>query len=200
MKSICSYYHSRGIIFFKDLVQLHGWDEQLSDIKKIESTFQQSISEYTNQQKLGSFEDIKDNIQELPSQHRDLQQEEKNGNCMKGSLLTHPNHDMERIEGMKGQSLHESSVWILLHPYFTDWRRNKTTQFLWVRGDPSKGKTMLLISIIKSLLKSPPESTGLSIFFCQETDANPKNVIEVLRGLMYRLIGQRPSLIKQLRE
>lgn len=59
---------------------------------------------------------------------------------------------------------------------------------------------MLLISIIKSPLKSLPESTDLSFFFCQETDANLNNVIAVLRGLMYQLIGQHPSLIKHLRE
>lgn len=120
MKSICSYYHSRAIIFLKNLVQLRGWDKQLSDVKKIENTLQQCINEYTNQQKSGALKDIKENIQKLFSQHRDLQQEEKNGNSMKDLLLTNPNHDMGRIEGMESQFLHESSMWILHHPYFTD--------------------------------------------------------------------------------
>lgn len=207
MKSVCSYYRNRGLVFLKDLVQLHGWDGQMNDIDKIATICDESINQYTmqqhldfNQQQLQSLGDINNNLQDLPSQQRNLQQEEKNSNCLRDLRLTDPNHDMERIEDTKGRLVSESSTWILYHPYFTDWRRTVTTRLLWVRGDPGKGKTMLLISIIKELLKSPPESSFLSFFFCQETDANLNNATAVLRGLIYRLVCQQPFLIQHLRE
>ena len=49
MKSVCSYYRSRGAVFLRDLVQLHDWNGQLDSIKKLEDTFNRRTGQYTMQ-------------------------------------------------------------------------------------------------------------------------------------------------------
>jgi hypothetical protein len=41
--------------------------------------------------------------------------------------------------------------WVLRHPQFQCWRGSNDSQVLWVKGDPGKGKTMLLCGIIDDL-------------------------------------------------
>ena len=76
---------------------------------------------------------------------------------------------MERIEGTKDHLLRDSYVWIVKHEDFIDWRDGDETHLLWIKGDPGKGKTMLLIGIVKEM-QSTCNSTLLSYFFCQATD------------------------------
>ncbi|BCR84754.1 uncharacterized protein ACHE_20212A [Aspergillus chevalieri] len=207
MKSVCSYYQNRGFVFLKDLVQLHDWNGQLDNINKIEATFQGSVTQYDmqqrtglDQQKLGTLGDISGHLQKLPSRQRDLQEEEKNSGCLKDLRLTNPEDDMKRIEDSKDLLLHESFIWILSHPCFTEWMDDKGSQFLWIKGDPGKGKTMLLIGIIKELSRRPHKSSPLSFYFCQATDAKLNNATAVLRGLTYQMLVQQPSLISHLRK
>jgi hypothetical protein len=49
---------------------------------------------------------------------------------------------------------------------------------------------MLLCGIINDLQKS----SLLSYFFCQATDSRINNATAVLRGLLYMLVEQHPSL------
>jgi hypothetical protein len=86
---------------------------------------------------------------------------------------------------------------------FSDWRNNDDTQLLWIKGDPGKGKTMLMIGLIKELskqLESSPGSGILSYFFCQDTLPTLNNALSVLRGLIYLLVDQQKTLIRHLRK
>jgi hypothetical protein len=67
---------------------------------------------------------------------------------------------------------------------------------LWIKGDPGKGKTMLLCGIINELAKT----NLLSYFFCQATDSRINSATAVLRGLLYLLINQQPSLVSHIQE
>lgn len=58
---------------------------------------------------------------------------------------------------------------------------------LWVRGDPGKGKTMLLCWIIDELQTIAP-TANISFFFCQAMDDRINNATTVLRGLIYMLV------------
>jgi hypothetical protein len=109
---------------------------------------------------------------------------------------------MTRIEETKGGLLEDSYVWILKHQAFIDWRDGINTRLLWIKGDPGKDKTMLLIDLVRELegLKSVHDSGLLSYFFCQATDVRLNNATAVLRGLIYQLINQQRSLILHLRE
>ena len=105
---------------------------------------------------------------------------------------------MERIEGTKDHLLRDSYVWIVNYEDFINWRDGDETQLLWIKGDPGKGKTMLLIGIVKEIQST--SNSLLSYFFCQATDKNLNSTTAVLRGLIYRLLLQRPSLMSHIRD
>jgi hypothetical protein len=59
---------------------------------------------------------------------------------------------------------------------------------------------MLLCGIINELTKSTADTKILSFFFCQATDARINNATAVLRGLIYLLVDQQPTLISHVRK
>ncbi|KAK0631179.1 hypothetical protein B0T17DRAFT_590423 [Bombardia bombarda] len=101
-------------------------------------------------------------------------------------------------ETTKGGLLRDSCRWILDNDEFRRWRDDPQSRLLWIKGDPGKGKTMLLCGIIDELKKEP--GNRLSYFFCQATEARLSNATAVLRGLIYLLVVQQPSLILHVRE
>ncbi|KAM6483313.1 hypothetical protein HDV62DRAFT_389522 [Trichoderma sp. SZMC 28011] len=66
---------------------------------------------------------------------------------------TDPAYDKKRILKTKEPLLKESFSWILEHEDFKKWRHKKDSGVLWIKGDPGKGKTMLLCGIIEDLEK-----------------------------------------------
>ncbi|PON22281.1 hypothetical protein TGAM01_v208764 [Trichoderma gamsii] len=127
--------------------------------------------------------------------------------CLKDLRSTDPRDDKLRIQNTKGGLLIDSYRWILENKNFKDWRDNAQNRILWIKGDPGKGKTMLLCGIIDELtpttkLAKPTEPTTntvlLSYFFCQGTDARINNATAVLRGLIYLLVVQEPSLMSHV--
>jgi hypothetical protein len=123
----------------------------------------------------------------------------ENRACLESLRATNPRHDKKRIEQEKGGLLRDSYSWVLNHVDFQHWRKEQTG-LLWIRGDPGKGKTMLLCGIIDDLIKSTAHTSIISFFFCQATRAHINNSTAVLRGLIYMLVKQQPSLISYLRD
>jgi hypothetical protein len=70
-----------------------------------------------------------------------------------------------RIEEDKGGLLGDVYKWVLTNDAFLQWQDDHN-RLLWIRGDPGKGKTMLLCGIVDELEKG---GGGLSYFFCQAT-------------------------------
>ncbi|KAM0271627.1 hypothetical protein ACHAQH_009034 [Verticillium albo-atrum] len=112
--------------------------------------------------------------------------------------VTDPRDDKTRIEATKGGLLEDSYRWILDHRDFLQWRDNSQSHMLWVKGDPGKGKTMLLCGIINELEKVSPAQPAY--FFCQATDERLNSATAVLRGLLYIIVCQHPALITYLQE
>ncbi|KAJ6256869.1 NACHT-domain-containing protein [Drechslerella dactyloides] len=112
--------------------------------------------------------------------------------------------DKERIEGKEDKLLglygHDISRWILDNKKFTQWRDDARSNLLWIKGDPGKGKTMLLCGIIEELGKASADPKTLAYFFCQATNANNNNATAVLRCLIYSLVVRQPTLISYVRE
>lgn len=125
---------------------------------------------------------------------------EEDRKCLKHLRVTNPNHDKSRIEDTKGGLLVDSYYWILENAEFKQWRDDPGSQLLWIKGDPGKGKTMLLCGIIDELRKSIGDVANLSFFFCQATDSRLNNATAVLRGLIYSIVSNQPSLISHVRE
>ncbi|RYP43642.1 hypothetical protein DL768_009817 [Monosporascus sp. mg162] len=122
--------------------------------------------------------------------------------CLADLRSTDPRHDKKRIEQTKGGLLRESYRWILDHHDFLRWRDDPESRILWIKGDPGKGKTMLLCGIIDELnnQNAHTEQTAnithlLSFFFCQATDDRLNNATGVLRGLIYLLADQQRPLL-----
>ncbi|EUC41350.1 hypothetical protein COCMIDRAFT_8917 [Bipolaris oryzae ATCC 44560] len=80
---------------------------------------------------------------------------------------------------------------------FQQWQHDRTSQLLWVKGDPGKGKTMLLCGIIDEIQKDVRRNT-VAYFFCQATDSRINNAVAVLRGLLYMLLDQQPLLARHV--
>ncbi|KAM0540718.1 hypothetical protein ACHAPJ_013534 [Fusarium lateritium] len=122
-------------------------------------------------------------------------QDDNHQQCLLDLRVTDPQNDKTRIEESKGGLLKDSYRWILDHQDFQRWQQpNSTHRFLWIKGDPGKGKTMLLCGIIDELNKGPIDLSPIVFFFCQATDSRINSATSVLRGLIYMLVKTRPSL------
>ena len=137
-----------------------------------------------------AFKRLKDEIDKLQT-------------CIRDIRYTDPSDDKKRIEDTKGGLLADSYRWVLDNTTFQQWQQwqqEPNNRLLWIKGDPGKGKTMLLCGIINELQGSMSQSTLLSYFFCQATDARINSATAVLRGLLHMLLTQQPSLTSHVRK
>lgn len=121
--------------------------------------------------------------------------------CLKHLRVTNPYDDKDRIESDKGGLLKNSYRWILDHVDFKQWQNDPKTRLLWIKGDPGKGKTMLLCGIINELSASTNgKTTTISFFFCQAAEPSINNATAVLRGLLYLILNKQPALIPHIQK
>ncbi|KAL7939839.1 hypothetical protein V8C35DRAFT_287843 [Trichoderma chlorosporum] len=118
---------------------------------------------------------------------------------------TDPVHDKKRILLLKGPLLEDSYNWIFGHEEFNNWRCTKKSGVFWIKGDPGKGKTMLLCGIIEEMERSSRTKEGknrenLSYFFCQATDYRINTAAAVVGGLIKSLLKQHPKLLSHVRQ
>lgn len=120
--------------------------------------------------------------------------------CLHDLFLTDPRDDKKRIEDSKGGLLEGSSRWVFNNTEFQQWRNDPESRLLWIKGDPGKGKTMLLCSIINELqTEATTQAAFVSYFFCQATDSRINSASAVLRGLLFLLLHQQLSLTSHVR-
>ncbi|KAF2624043.1 HET-domain-containing protein [Macroventuria anomochaeta] len=120
--------------------------------------------------------------------------------CLRDLRPTDPCNDKRRIEDTKGGLLEGSYRWVLENSSFQQWHNDPQSQLLWIKGDPGKGKTMLLCGIINELRKTIARTASVSYFFCQATDSRINSATAVLRGLLYLLVSQQPTLLTHVRK
>ncbi|CAM1503379.1 Fc.00g081550.m01.CDS01 [Cosmosporella sp. VM-42] len=212
MKSICLYRRNRAAVIGRDMLKIDDWAGQLSGIQEAEAAMQRDMEQYNTEESriqlrkltdaAGALEmnlqGIHSAIQDQTQQQEKRHQDDRDKQCLKDLRETNPRDDKTRIQDTKGGLLRDSYRWILSHDDFRRWRDDPQTQLLWIKGDPGKGKTMLLCGIIDELDKEP--NNVLSYFFCQATEATLSNATAVLRGLIYLLLIQQPSLLSHVRE
>ncbi|RYP39996.1 hypothetical protein DL767_001930 [Monosporascus sp. MG133] len=63
-----------------------------------------------------------------------------------------PRTDMCRIKSDKGGFLEDCFSWILEDSQLKDWQDNKDIRLLWIKGDPGKGKTILMIGLVNGII------------------------------------------------
>ncbi|PNP81052.1 hypothetical protein FNYG_05519 [Fusarium nygamai] len=211
VKSVCLYHRNWAAVALKDVLRLDDWAGQLDDIQKAEAVVRTDADQYNTekskiylQKLIDTASTLEMNLQSIHSaikyqtrQQDKRYQDAKYEKCMQDLHVTDPRKDKKRIQDTKGGLLRDSYRWILDHADFRRFRDDPQSRLLWVKGDPGKGKTMLLCGIINELEKE--SGCLLSYFFCQATEAQLSNAASVLRGLIYLLILQRPSLISHVR-
>jgi hypothetical protein len=117
--------------------------------------------------------------------------------CLLDLKITDPRVDKRRIEIDNDGLIRECYSWVLKDPVYTKWEQDDDTPLLWISGDPGIGKTMMAVGIIDRLMelpKSPTDPILISYFFCQNAYPTPNNAASILRGIIYLLICEQPSL------
>ncbi|PON28046.1 hypothetical protein TGAM01_v203183 [Trichoderma gamsii] len=105
-----------------------------------------------------------------------------------------PEYHKRRIFESKGPFLHESFHWILDNADFNKWRNAEKSGVFWIKGDPGKGKTMLLGGLVDNFEESPQIGLNLAYFFCQATDSRINTAAAVIGGLTVSLIKEHHEL------
>jgi WD40 repeat protein len=115
--------------------------------------------------------------------------------------VTDPRSDKRRLVDDKGELFRNSFSWLLQDSSFKKWRDGQDASLLWLKGTAGKGKTMMCIGIIDELLlhlKDDSAQLNPVFFFCQSQYSNLNNPVSVLKGIIWLMIEQRPSLIEHL--
>ncbi|KAJ5681613.1 NACHT-domain-containing protein [Penicillium maclennaniae] len=223
VRSVIRFYRSRTKNFFRGTINYDGWDKKIQNIKENDAALVQKFETAMSGTGLdisrSSLQELRKLAQEASKQRASLSslirisQEQlsvlqridqhitdpQDQICLQHLRTTNPRDDKDRIEKDKGGLLKDSYRWILDNDDFRHWRKDPKSRLLWVKGDPGKGKTMLLCGIIDELTKST-NTAAVSFFFCQATDVRINNATAVLRGLLYLLVKQQRSLISYVRE
>lgn len=113
--------------------------------------------------------------------------------------ITDPRLDKKRILDTKGPLLRDSYRWIFDHQDYKQWL-DAQNGILWIKGDPGKGKTMLLCGIIESLEENEEVEDEMAYFFCQATDTRINAAAAILGGLTFYLARRKRSLLSYVRE
>ncbi|KAG4253169.1 hypothetical protein FPRO03_07129 [Fusarium proliferatum] len=190
LNDICPSLSVRGICDYSDSHKSKEWQEYAA------ATAASFTREFV--EKLPPTEEITASTPESVGQRDQWLQDENFNKCLRDLRETDPRDDKSRIEETKGGPLENVYRWILENDKFQEWYNATQSQLLWVKGDPGKGKTMLLCGLINELKQE--HSSPLSYFFCQATESRLSNATAVLRGLIYLLVVQRPQLVSHIEE
>ncbi|GAB7336883.1 hypothetical protein MBLNU13_g00804t2 [Cladosporium sp. NU13] len=93
----------------------------------------------------------------------------------------------------KHSPLPQCYSWIEDDPNLRRWETDQACRLLRIGGDPGKGKTMLMISLVQKL-QAMEEGPPMTYFFCQSTDSRLHSAISVLQGLIWHLVTSNPGL------
>ncbi|KFH40933.1 Vegetative incompatibility protein HET-E-like protein [Hapsidospora chrysogenum ATCC 11550] len=213
MKSICSLFRGARRTIARDMIKLDDWANALQSVRDAEAVVQRDIDTFHDAEvrtllndiskqardQHAQLQDISRAIRETDQNQKERRQDERTGKCLADLRLTDPRDDMRRIEDTKGGLFQGASNWILSSDDFRRWHSADDAQLLWIKGDPGKGKTMLMITVVQELKRQRSTNTSaLSYFFCQGTDENLNSAAAVLRGLIYVLCNEQPSLASHL--
>ncbi|KAL7809418.1 WD40 repeat-like protein [Trichoderma aethiopicum] len=197
IKSICSYYRHRGLVFLRDLVTLDDWKGAFKEIQDAEKFFNGQFQAF---QSIDLGQDVKQLVVHAKSE-QEYRKTEEDKKCLRDLYITDPRMDKHRIETTKGGLVQDSWRWVLDHSDFKTWLRDDNKRLLWLKGDPGKGKTMLLCGLVDTITQVIAQSnSAISFFFCQATMPTINNHLAVLRGLIWLLADQQPPLISHIRE
>ncbi|KAF4996280.1 hypothetical protein FDECE_12524 [Fusarium decemcellulare] len=222
INSVCLYNRKVLAGLFRDAIKFDDWEKQLVEIKAAEAAVRRDCKQFNSEETKSKLDGIYSTLHdfyqdlektsaqlityqakqtELLQKQVDWQEEQTRArtdqrfdDCLGYLCDLDSRVEKDRIEKTKGDLLEDLYCWVFENHDFKRWRNgDQDVRLLWVNADPGKGKTMLMCGIIGQM---EMENTYLvSYFFCQATDPRLNNATAVLRGLIYLLLNQRPSLI-----
>ena len=107
-------------------------------------------------------------VKSVSEEDQIYQMDEKDHNCLQRlrERATNPRADKSRIERTKGGLSKDLCNWIFENPTFQRWHSDDNCRLLWVKGDPGKGKTSMLLQEISSsfwmILEIPAKDGSLA--------------------------------------
>ena len=166
----------KTVTIAKDAIKRYNWDSLLQDVKNAEKLVESDDAVVKGERNTA-------NLQVLATVARTAEDNE----CLRQLRVTDPRDDKKRIEEEKGGLLKDAYTWVLSNDEYKSWLNSgsDTPNVLWIRGDPGKGKTMLLCGILNELRDRQP-----AFFFCQATDLRINSAENVLRGLLYMIADE----------
>lgn len=216
VQNLIWFYHNRAINHFSNLIDDGGWEKKLQSIKEGDKAF---VSTFRIATPRSGFEGLKlvardaECLQQtlddlfgkaaelvgVSQNHLDVVQSVASRAYLEALQASDPYGDKDQTDLEKAVLLKDRpSCLVFGRDHFERWRGYTDSQFLWIHGDPGKGKTMLLCGIIDELKTVAPKDNVS--FFRPATDARINNATTVLRGLIYMLVTQQPALISHLHE
>jgi Cdc6-like AAA superfamily ATPase len=86
-----------------------------------------------------------------------------------------------------------SSQWFLESPAYTSWR-TQPSSFLWLKGKPGCGKTIISATAIENLQKTGSRTQTLLYFYFDFNNAAKQSLEDMVRSLVYQLYRQTPGV------
>lgn len=222
VRCVIHLYRSRTKNFFRGTINYDNWKSRLASIKEAEKELEGKFAASQSALNLDALNKTRYEAAESRKQLTDMlnqmmqalndqlgvtsrmdrrMESEEDRNCIKSLHANDPRDNKTRIESKKGGLLEGLSRWIFDNHSFQQWRNQPAQSLLWIRGDPGKGKTMIICTIIDALIKSPSAyKSNVCYFFCEATLNQANNACAVVRGLIYMLLKQQPELMTHLRE
>ncbi|KAM0430099.1 hypothetical protein ACHAPT_006105 [Fusarium lateritium] len=211
MRSVCLYHRHWISTLLRDAVKLDDWAEKLKEVKDAEDLIRKDFDQYNVQDMRSKLHGIEEAAKAQEStldqihltlreeiRHREKREQvKKDRECLVDLLITDPQEARVELQKKRGAPLWDSYRWILAHDDYDKFTNDPSSRVLWIKGDPGKGKTMLVCGIIDDLEKA---MTPLSYFLCQATEEDQSSDTAVMRGLIYFIVDHHPSLLSKVRE
>ncbi|KAK1713022.1 NACHT domain-containing protein, partial [Colletotrichum lupini] len=211
MKSVYRYYRSQILVLLGDIFKIDDWAGELTGVKEAEDHVRAKLGQYQSPSICDSLktlagvmhhqtdqtQDLSSLIQKQYQAQQDRDKHRDRENCLIDfRQKVDPHHEKDRIQNEKGGLLRDAYSWVLDHDSYGKWHKETHHKILWIKGDPGKGKTMLICGIIDELETDPTHT--LSYFFCQATKTTLNNATDVLRGLIYGLAKRYSQVYRHI--
>ncbi|KAK7420745.1 hypothetical protein QQX98_002548 [Neonectria punicea] len=178
MQSVCLYNKHWAAVILKYLVKLDDWQDRIDSVKKAKASLDDYFLELEKEQ-TRVLHDIQDQ------------------KCLHDLYVDDPEGQKKAIENAQGGLLEDSYCWIFDNDDFQRFRNLSEYRLLWIKGDPGKGKIMLICGIIDELVSK--SFHPLLYFFCRVIQDGSRDASLVLCGIMWLLCDKHSNLIQYVR-
>lgn len=193
IRNTCAKYHHSSLVEYLGPLKLNTWTGSLDDIDKAESSLRPALCLFDGRQDLS---DLAKSGSSLSEKDQEIMTA-----CYVGDTAT----EMSPIE-QSDNSLSENrreALGAVEYTHFVNRHSDNISSALWVIVNTPRGKATPLFDIIQSLqgqLQTHFDEPCLSYFFCRGTNTTVDTATTILKGLIWMLLRQTPSLIGYLRK